>query len=204
MEISSVEEALAEIKAGRLVIVADDTGREDEGDLICAAEYATPANVNFMSRFGRGLICVAMAESRFKDLGIRRLAPATGLAATPFMEPVDASSGVTTGVSAYDRSRTIRLLAAAESQAADFVRPGHVFTLAARSGGVIERQGHTEAAYDLAWLAGLSPVGVTCEILKDDGTMARLADLQSMAKLHDLKLVTISELVAFRKKMPRE
>ncbi|MFM1770573.1 MAG: hypothetical protein RJA22_3102 [Verrucomicrobiota bacterium] len=197
----SMESVLADLRRGRMVIVVDDADRENEGDLILAAEHATPANINFMARFGRGLICVSATEERLKQLAIERMVAQNRESfKTDFQVSVDAAEGVTTGISAADRARTIRILADPAAVPGDLVQPGHVFPLRARDGGVLQRAGHTEAAVDLARLAGCRPVGVLCEILKDDGTMARLPDLIRFARRHKLKLATIEDLIKHRRR----
>jgi 3,4-dihydroxy 2-butanone 4-phosphate synthase/GTP cyclohydrolase II len=183
-----------------MVIVVDDADRENEGDLIMAAEFATPQAVNFMARFGRGLICVPTTEERLKQLGIERMVVQNRETfRTDFQVSVDAAHGISTGISAADRSSTIQVMANPTAVPEDLVQPGHVFPLRARTGGVLQRAGHTEAAVDLVKLAGARPIGVICEILKDDGTMARLSDLIKFARKHRLKLCTIEELIKYRR-----
>ena len=196
----SIDAVVADLRRGRMVIVVDDADRENEGDLILAAEHATPAAINFMARFGRGLICVAANEDRLKQLGIERMVAQNRESfKTDFQISVDAAAGITTGISAADRARTIQLMASPTAVPEDLVQPGHVFPLRARSGGVLQRAGHTEAAVDLARLAGCRPIGVLCEILKDDGSMARLPDLVKFARKHRLKLATIEDLIKHRR-----
>ncbi len=196
----SIDAVAADLRRGRMVIVVDDADRENEGDLILAAEHATPAAINFMARFGRGLICVAANEDRLKQLGIERMVAQNRESfKTDFQVSVDAAAGITTGISAADRARTIQLMAAPTAVPEDLVQPGHVFPLRARPGGVLQRAGHTEAAVDLARLAGCRPIGVLCEILKDDGSMARLPDLVKFARKHKLKLATIEDLIKHRR-----
>ena len=199
MAFISVEQALEELRARRMIVVIDDEDRENEGDLTVAAEYATPEIVNFMAKHGRGLICLAMTEQRLERLGIP---PATrrntSLFGTAFCEPIDAASGVTTGISAADRARTIAVAIDPASRPEDLARPGHVPPLRARKGGVLVRAGQTEAAVDLARLAGLIPAGVICEIMKDDGTMARVPDLLEFCEIHGLKMLTIADLIRYR------
>ncbi len=196
----SIDAVAADLRRGRMVIVVDDADRENEGDLILAAEHATPAAINFMARFGRGLICVAANEDRLKQLGIERMVAQNRESfKTDFQVSVDAATGITTGISAADRARTIQLMAAPTAVPEDLVQPGHVFPLRARPGGVLQRAGHTEAAVDLARLAGCRPIGVLCEILKDDGSMARLPDLVKFARKHKLKLATIEDLIKHRR-----
>ena len=200
VEFDSIESVIADIRAGRMVIVVDDEDRENEGDLIMAAEKVTPEAVNFMTKFGRGLICVPITTERAEQLGLRRMvADNRESQRTDFTVSVDAARGVTTGISAADRAASIRILASQDSVAADLVQPGHVFPLRAKAGGVLRRAGHTEAAADLAHLAGLSEAGVLCEILHDDGTMARLPELQRYREQHGLKLCSIRDLIAYRR-----
>lgn len=203
--IGLIEDAIEDIRAGRLIIVADDEQRENEGDLVIAAEKVTPEAVNFMAKYGRGLICVAMDGRRLAELGLSRMVPfgEGDRYKTAWMQSVDARHGISTGISARDRAVTIRLLVDEQACAEDFVRPGHVFPLEAVEGGVLRRAGHTEAAVDLARLAGLKPAGVICEILNDDGTMARMPDLRVFAKKHGLKLITIADLIAYRRRRER-
>ncbi|MBC7099558.1 bifunctional 3,4-dihydroxy-2-butanone-4-phosphate synthase/GTP cyclohydrolase II [Candidatus Bipolaricaulota bacterium] len=204
MSFATVEQAVEEIRAGRMVIVVDDEDRENEGDLIMAAEHATPEAINFMIKEARGLICVPMAREWAERLELRPMVDRPGdHHETAFTVSVDAREGVTTGISAHDRARTIRLLADPQARPADFVSPGHVFPLIAKEGGVLRRAGHTEAAVDLMRLAGLAPVGVICEIMNEDGTMARLPDLERFAKKHGLSILTIAQLIAHRKRKER-
>jgi 3,4-dihydroxy 2-butanone 4-phosphate synthase/GTP cyclohydrolase II len=196
----SIESVIQDIRAGRIVIVVDDEDRENEGDLVMAAEKVTPEAVNFMARFGRGLICVPITTDRAGQLGLQRMvADNRESQRTDFTVSVDAARGVTTGISAADRAAAIRILADPHTTPGDLVQPGHVFPLRARPGGVLRRAGHTEAAADLAHLAGLRPAGVLCEILHDDGTMARLPELQSFRRRHGLKLCSIRDLIAYRR-----
>ena len=200
MNFATVDEAIEAIRRGRMVIVVDDEDRENEGDLILAAQFATPEAINFMLKEARGLICVPMPKEWAERLELPLMVhPPRDHHETAFTVSVDAKEGVTTGISAHDRARTIRLLADPEAKPEDFVRPGHVFPLVAKDGGVLRRAGHTEAAVDLCRLAGLQPVGVICEIMKEDGTMARLPDLQEFAARHGLPLITIADLIAYRK-----
>lgn len=201
MPFDRVEDALEDIRQGKMVIVADDEDRENEGDLVCAADAATPEIVNFMTRFGRGLICVALTGERADEMGLPPMTEYnTDPKGTAFTISVDAdpSFGVTTGISAQDRAITIRRLVDPEARADDLRRPGHVFPLRAKPGGVLRRVGQTEAGVDLARLAGFSPAGVICEILKEDGTMARRPELEVFAKEHGLKFITVAQLVAYR------
>jgi 3,4-dihydroxy 2-butanone 4-phosphate synthase/GTP cyclohydrolase II len=196
---TDVPTALEEIRAGRMIIVVDDEDRENEGDLTIAAEKVTPEIINFMAKFGRGLICLAMTPERLDYL---RIGPMTRENTSPygtaFYESVEAREGVTTGISAHDRARTIQVAIDPASRAADLVRPGHVFPLCARKGGVLVRAGQTEASVDLARMAGLIPAGVICEIMKDDGTMARVPDLMEFCQQHSMKMLTVAELIRYR------
>jgi 3,4-dihydroxy-2-butanone 4-phosphate synthase/GTP cyclohydrolase II len=197
---ASVEDAIREFKAGRMIVVVDDEDRENEGDLTMAAEMITPEAINFMAKHGRGLICVAMTDERLKELEIGSMVPAnSALGGTAFTVSIDLKHrDITTGISAYDRAHTIKMAVDPNSHPDDFARPGHVFPLRARPGGVLERRGQTEAAVDLASLAGLHPAGVICEIINDDGTMARLPDLIEFCKKHDLLMITVADLARYR------
>ncbi|MBU3665355.1 MAG: bifunctional 3,4-dihydroxy-2-butanone-4-phosphate synthase/GTP cyclohydrolase II [Chthoniobacterales bacterium] len=196
-----IEDVLKDIRAGRMVIVTDDAERENEGDLVMAAAKVTPEAVNFMTRHGRGLVCVPLAEARARQLGLQRMvAHNRELHRTDFTVSVDAARGVTTGISARDRARTIKILSSSKSGPADLTEPGHVFPLQAREGGVLQRAGHTEAAVDLARMAGLDATGVICEILNDDGSMARLPDLLKFRRKHRLKMCSIRDLIAYRRR----
>jgi 3,4-dihydroxy 2-butanone 4-phosphate synthase/GTP cyclohydrolase II len=198
-DFATVEEAVEEIKAGRMVIVVDDEDRENEGDLTLAAEFVTPEAINFMAKFGRGLICLTLTEERADYL---RLGPMTqdntSRFGTAFTESIEAREGVTTGISAADRSHTIRVAIDSRSTAHDLARPGHVFPLRARKGGVLVRAGQTEASVDLARMAGLIPAGVICEIMNDDGSMARVPDLVKFCAEHGMKMVTVADLIRYR------
>lgn len=195
---------IADIRQGRMVIVTDDADRENEGDLVMAAAKVTPNAVNFMAKFGRGLICAPITEDRATALGLQRMvAQNREVFKTDFTVSVDATHGTTTGISTKDRAATIRVLANPKSKKTDLVQPGHVFPLQAKNGGVLRRAGHTEAAIDLARLAGLDPSGVICEIMKDDGAMARLPDLIRFKKKHGLKMCSIQDLIAYRRKSER-
>ena len=195
----SVDEAILDIAKGRMVIVTDDEGRENEGDLVMAAAKVTPENVNAMLLHGRGLICVPAMEPQLRRLGINPMVPENRESQkTDFTVSVDASKGITTGISAYDRATTIGILGDPSSTPDMLVQPGHVFPLRAKGGGVLQRAGHTEAAVDLAAMAGLPPVGVICEILNEDGSMARLEELIKFKKKHRLKLISISSLIEYR------
>ena len=197
----SVEEALDVVRAGRLLLVVDDENRENEGDLVAAGEKITPEIINFMATHGRGLICVPMEENRLCRLGLGRMVPLDerDRYRTAFTVSVDAREGTTTGISAFDRARTVQQLADDDAQACDFIRPGHMFPLQAVPGGVLRRTGHTEASVDLARLAGLKPIAVICEIMRDNGEMARLPDLLAFAAKHQLRILTVAALVAWRR-----
>ena len=197
--ISPVEEIVAELKAGRMVILVDEEDRENEGDLVLASDHVTPEAVNFMARFGRGLICLTLTRERCEFLKLPPMAAQNGTVySTAFTVSIEAAEGVTTGISASDRARTIQVAVAKNTQASDLVQPGHVFPLQAVEGGVLMRAGHTEAGCDLAAMAGCSPSAVICEIMNDDGTMARLPDLQTFANEHGLKIGTIAGLIEHR------
>ncbi|MCB0813417.1 MAG: 3,4-dihydroxy-2-butanone-4-phosphate synthase, partial [Flavobacteriales bacterium] len=198
--LDKVEEAIAEIRRGRVVIVVDDEDRENEGDFVTAARNATPELINFMAKHGRGLICTPLTEARCEELGLELMVrDNTALHHTPFTVSVDLiGHGTTTGISASDRSKTIQALIDPGTRSADLARPGHIFPLKAKEGGVLRRTGHTEAAVDLARLAGFEPAGVIVEIMNDDGTMARLPELRRMADEFGLKLISIEDLVAYR------
>jgi len=196
----SIPEALEEIRKGRMIIVTDDEDRENEGDLVMAASKVTPQAVNFMAQFGRGLICTPISEQRAATLGLQRMvAHNRELHATDFTVSVDATNGTTTGISARDRATTIKVLSDPQATAKDLHQPGHIFPLKAAAGGVLRRAGHTEAAVDLARLAGLDASGVICEILNEDGSMARLPDLLKFKKKHGLKICSIRDLIAYRR-----
>ena len=199
-QFASIETAIRELRAGRMIVVVDDEDRENEGDLTMAAEMVTPEAINFMATHGRGLICLAMTPERLDELELAPMArDNTALGGTAFTVSIDAKApGMTTGISAYDRAQTIKSAIDANCGAEDFARPGHVFPLCARAGGVLERRGQTEAAVDLASLAGLYPAGVICEIVNDDGTMARVPDLIRFCEKHDLVMITVAELARYR------
>jgi 3,4-dihydroxy 2-butanone 4-phosphate synthase/GTP cyclohydrolase II len=200
LEFDTIEDVLSDVAHGKIVIVTDDADRENEGDLVIAAEKVTPDAVNFMAKYGRGLICVPISNERAEQLGLQRMvAQNRELYKTDFTVSVDAARGVTTGISAYDRATTILAISNPKSSPEDLVQPGHVFPLRAKDGGVLRRAGHTEAAVDLARLAGLQPAGVLCEILHDDGTMARLPELMEFRKKHGLRICTIQSLIAYRR-----
>lgn len=196
---TDVPTAIEEFRAGRMIVIVDDEDRENEGDLTLAAEKVTPEAINFMARHGRGLICLTMTEDRLDHLRIGPMTTEnTSQYGTAFCEAIDAREGVTTGISAYDRARTIRVAIDPASRASDLARPGHVFPLRARKGGVLVRAGQTEASVDLARLAGMVPAGIICEIMKDDGTMARVPDLIEFCQSHDMKMLTVAELIRYR------
>jgi len=202
MVFDPIEDVLADFRAGRMVVVTDDANRENEGDLICAADRISDESINFMATHGRGLICVALTADRIHDLGLSRMAMRGRGDAfnTAFMESVDAAHDITTGISAHDRAETVRVLVDEKSGSGDLVSPGHTFPLQAMDGGVLNRAGHTEAAVDLAGLAGLKPAGVICEILREDGKMARLPELREFAKTHGLKLTSVADVIAYRRR----
>ncbi len=201
---ASIEEVVEDIRRGKMVILVDDADRENEGDLIMAAQHATPAAINFMAKFGRGLICVPTVPERLKQLGIEQMVVQNrDTFKTDFQVSVDAAQGVSTGISAADRALTIQVMADPTTMPQNLVQPGHVFPLRARPGGVLQRAGHTEAAVDLAKLAGCRPIGVICEIMNDNGEMARLPDLLKFAKKHKIKLATIEELIKYRRQSER-
>jgi len=196
---TDVLNAIEEIRAGRMIVVVDDEDRENEGDLTLAAEKVTPEAINFMAKFGRGLICLAMTEERLEHLNIGPMTSEnTSQFGTAFCEAIDARTGVSTGISAYDRARTIQVAIDPATRPADLARPGHVFPLRARKGGVLVRAGQTEAAVDLARLAGMVPAGIICEIMKDDGSMARVPDLIEFCREHKMKMLTVAELIRYR------
>ncbi|HVH85905.1 MAG TPA: 3,4-dihydroxy-2-butanone-4-phosphate synthase [Terriglobales bacterium] len=196
---TDVQTALAEVRAGRMIVVVDDEDRENEGDLTIAAEFATPESINFMAKHGRGLICLALTEERLDYLRLGMMTTHnTSQYGTAFTESIDAREGITTGISAYDRARTIKVAIDPASRPSDLVKPGHTFPLRARKGGVLVRAGQTEASVDLARMAGLIPAGVICEIMKEDGTMAHVPDLIEFCSQHNLKMLTVAELIRYR------
>jgi len=196
---TDVSTAIDEVRAGRMIVVVDDEDRENEGDLTLAAEKVSPEAINFMAKYGRGLVCLAMTEERLDHLRIGLMSTEnTSQYGTAFCEAIDARQGVTTGISAYDRARTIQVAIDPAARASDLARPGHVFPLRARKGGVLVRAGQTEAAVDLARLAGLIPAGIICEIMKDDGSMARVPDLVEFCRTYGLKMLTVAELIRYR------
>ena len=199
MGVSSIKEAIEDIRNGKMIILVDDEDRENEGDLFMAAEFVTPEAINFMAMHGRGLICLTLTEEHADRLRLMPMARDNrSRFGTAFTVSIEAKKGVTTGISAYDRATTIRTAVAEGAKAEDLVSPGHVFPIRAKKGGVLVRTGQTEGSVDLARLAGLKPTGVICEVMKDDGTMARMPDLEVFAAQHDLKIVTIADLIDFR------
>jgi 3,4-dihydroxy 2-butanone 4-phosphate synthase/GTP cyclohydrolase II len=197
----TINEAIEEIRAGRMVVVCDDEDRENEGDLTMAAQFATPEAINFMAKEGRGLICLALTPQRCDELGLDLMAAKNESPFdTPFTVTIEARDGVTTGISAADRARTIQVAIDPAAAPRDLVQPGHIFPLKAKAGGVLERTGQTEAAVDLARLAGLNPSGVICEVMNDDGTMARVPDLELYCARHGLKMITVADLIAYRRR----
>ncbi|HET8757545.1 MAG TPA: bifunctional 3,4-dihydroxy-2-butanone-4-phosphate synthase/GTP cyclohydrolase II [Solirubrobacteraceae bacterium] len=198
---ATVEEALEDVRAGRMIVVCDDEDRENEGDLTLAAQFATPEAINFMAKEGRGLICLALTPQRCDELGLDLMAAKNESPfETAFTVSIEARDGVTTGISAADRARTIQVAIDPGSAPRDLVQPGHIFPLKAKPGGVLERTGQTEAAVDLARLAGLNPAGVICEVMNDDGTMARVPDLERYCARHGLKMITVADLIAYRRR----
>ncbi|HTX14208.1 MAG TPA: 3,4-dihydroxy-2-butanone-4-phosphate synthase [Candidatus Baltobacteraceae bacterium] len=201
---ATIEEAIEEIRQGRMIVLVDDADRENEGDLTMAAEKITPEAINFMTKFGRGLICLSLSEQRCDELDLRPISPRnTSAFGTPFCEPIDAARGTTTGTSASDRATTILAATDPKTHPEDLARPGHVYTLRARNGGVLVRAGQTEASVDLSRIAGLDPSGVICEIMNDDGTMSRVPELTEFCRVHGLKMVTVADLIRYRMKHER-
>src|ERR1700694_5770145 len=199
MSFASIEDAVAEIREGRLVIIVDDEDRENEGDLVCAAEKITPEIINFMARHARGLICLPLTEERCDELQLTtQVSENTSFHGTAFTVSIDARKGVTTGISAADRATTILVAVDSQTRPQDLARPGHVFPLRAKKGGVLVRPGQTEASVDIARLAGLYPAGVICEIMIEDGSMARLPELVEFARTHGLKMIRVADLVRYR------
>src|SRR6202453_3511785 len=198
---ATIEEALEEICAGRMIVVCDDEDRENEGDLTMAAQFVTPEAINFMAKEGRGLICLSLTPERCDELGLNLMAAKNESSfETPFTVSIEARTGVSTGISAADRARTIQVAIDPQTSPRELVQPGHVFPLKAKAGGVLERVGQTEAAVALARLAGLIPAGVICEVMNDDGTMARVPDLVPYCERHGLKMITVADLVAYRRR----
>ncbi len=201
---ASIEEAIEEIRQGKMVVVCDDEDRENEGDLVMAAQFVTPEAINFMAKEGRGWICLALSPQRCEELGLELMTAKNESALqTPFTVTIEARHGVTTGVSAHDRAHTMQVAIDPKTRPEDLVQPGHVNPLKAKAGGVLERTGHTEASVDLARLAGLIPAGVICEVMNEDGSMARVGDLEGYCAKHDLKMITIAELIAYRRRNDR-
>jgi len=201
---STIEDALEDFRNGKLVVICDGEDRENEGDLVLAAQFATPEAINFMAKEGRGLVCLALTPERCDELGLDLMAPKNeDPLKTAFTVSIEAREGVTTGISAHDRAHTIQVAIDPASRPTDLAQPGHVFPLKARAGGVLERTGHTEASVDMARLAGLTPAGVICEIMKDDGTMARVPDLVEYCGRHELKMITVADLIAYRRRTER-
>ena len=199
MTFASIDEAVADIRDGRMIIIVDDEDRENEGDLVCAAEKVTPEIINFMARYARGLICLPLTEERCDELHLTtQVADNTSFLGTAFTVSIDARRGITTGISAADRATTILVSVDPQSRPQDLARPGHIFPLRAKNGGVLVRPGQTEASVDIARIAGLYPAGVICEIMNEDGTMARLPQLQAFAAEHNLKIISVAELVRYR------
>jgi 3,4-dihydroxy 2-butanone 4-phosphate synthase/GTP cyclohydrolase II len=199
MSFTSIEDAIADIRDGRMVIIVDDEDRENEGDLVCGAEKATPEIINFMARHARGLICLPLTEERCDELHLTtQVADNTSYLGTAFTVSIDARKGITTGISAADRATTIQVAVDQQTRPQDLARPGHVFPLRAKKGGVLVRPGQTEASVDIARMAGLYPAGVICEIMNEDGTMARLPELEVFSKQHGLKMITVADLVRYR------
>jgi 3,4-dihydroxy 2-butanone 4-phosphate synthase / GTP cyclohydrolase II len=197
---AAIEDAIEDIRAGKMVVVCDDEDRENEGDLTMAAQFATPEAINFMAKHGRGLICLSLTPERCDELGLELMAAKNESSfETPFTVSIEAREGVTTGISAADRARTIQVAIDPRSSPRDLVQPGHIFPLKSKPGGVLERTGQTEAAVDLARLAGLIPAGVICEVMNDDGTMARVPDLVGYCERHGLKMITVADLIAYRR-----
>jgi 3,4-dihydroxy 2-butanone 4-phosphate synthase/GTP cyclohydrolase II len=199
MTLATTQEIVAELKAGRMVILVDEEDRENEGDLVMAAEHVTPEAINFMAKYGRGLVCLTLTDDRCRQLGLKQMVSDNQTPhGTAFTVSIEAAEGVTTGISAADRAVTIQAAVAKHAKSTDIIQPGHVFPLRAQEGGVLVRAGHTEAGCDLCAMAGLEPASVICEILKEDGTMARLPDLIEYAKEHGLKIGTIADLIHYR------
>jgi 3,4-dihydroxy 2-butanone 4-phosphate synthase/GTP cyclohydrolase II len=199
MSLAPITEIIEELKAGRMVVLVDEEDRENEGDLVMAAEHVTPDAINFMAKYGRGLICLTLTDARCRQLGLKQMVSDNQTPhGTAFTVSIEAATGVTTGISAQDRAVTIQAAVARDAKPADIIQPGHIFPLRAQPGGVLMRAGHTEAGCDLAQLAGLEPASVICEILKDDGTMARLPDLIPFAQQHGLKIGAIADLIHYR------
>src|SRR4029453_18589840 len=200
----TIEEAIEDVRQGKMVVVCDAEDRENEGDLTLAAQFCTPDTINFMAKEGRGLICLALTPERCDALGLDLMAAKNESPfETAFTVSIEAREGVTTGISAHDRARTIQVAIDPRSTPNDLVQPGHIFPLKAKAGGVLERAGQTEAAVDLARLAGVTPAGVICEIMNDDGTMARVPDLERFCAKHDMKMVTVADLIEYRRRQDK-
>src|ERR1700726_5149775 len=203
-QFATVEEAVEEIRQGRMIVLVDDEDRENEGDLAMAAEKITPEAINFMAKYARGLICLPLTEERCEELHLPLMSPInTSVHGTAFCEAIDGRLGVTTGISASDRAITILTAVDPKTKPQDLARPGHIFPLRARNGGVLVRAGQTEASVDLARIAGLTPAGVICEIMNEDGTMARVPQLIEFCRMHNLKMLTVAELIRYRMKNER-
>ncbi len=199
---SSIPEAITDIKNGKMLIVVDDESRENEGDLVMAAEFCRPSDINFMMKVGKGLICTPLTKKMAQRFSLNPMVDSNNSPhTTAFTVSIDLIEGTTTGISSFDRSNTIQALCHPQTTSQDFYRPGHIFPLIAKDGGVLERDGHTEAAVDLTKLAQVSPVGVICEIINDDGSMARLKDLLKVSKKYDLKIITIFDLIKYQKSL---
>ncbi len=204
LKVASAEKAIDAVKAGKLIIIIDDEARENEGDLMVAAEKVTPEIINFMTKHGRGLICLPLTKKRLKELNLPLMVPDnTAPFKTAFTVSIDAKKGVTTGISAYDRARTVLTVIDPKTQPEDLTRPGHIFPLQAKDGGVLERAGQTEAAVDITRMAGLTPAGVICEIMNEDGTMARMPQLEKFSQAHNILILTIADLIKYRMKTER-
>ena len=198
-EFSTIVEAIEDVRQGKMIVIVDDEDRENEGDLMIAAEKATPELINFMARFGRGLICLTLTEERTKEFGLSMMVEDNQSAfETPFTVSIDARQGVSTGISAADRAHTIKVAIDSLTVKEDLVKPGHIFPLRAKDGGVLVRMGETEASVDIARIAGLNPYGVICEIMNEDGTMARVPQLTEFVEEHDLKMITVKDLAEYR------
>jgi len=204
MPLATVPEIVAELKAGRMVVLVDEEDRENEGDLVVAAQFVTPETINFMAKHARGLVCLTLEEGHCRRLGLGPMVAANRSGhGTNFTASIEAAEGVTTGISAADRARTVQVAVAPDAKPSDLVQPGHIFPVMAQPGGVLVRAGHTEAGCDLARLAGLTPATVICEIMRDDGTMARMPDLEIFARDHGLKIGAITDLIHYRSRTER-
>src|SRR4029453_11881702 len=204
MPLATIPEIVAELKAGRMVVLVDEEDRENEGDLVVAAQFVTPETINFMAKHARGLVCLTLEEDRCRRLGLGPMVSANRSGhGTNFTASIEAAEGVTTGISAADRARTVQVAVAADAKASDLVQPGHIFPVMAQPGGVLVRAGHTEAGCDLPRLAGLTPASVICEIMRDDGAMARMPDLEVFPQQHGLRIGTITDLIHYRSRTER-